>query len=160
MSNNNIGTLLTTNVSRPPRPSYLPIIDDVNSPSSAKLCPTHSREKLSYGGRPNPRSKLLPASIPTESQYSSCGHFLGPHQGLHDTTRRLSSSRPPSGIWRDCRGLALSLHRSPIGGAYSNISQPPYTAMSLLFHSIYNRLAGQAIFVVVGSCLTPHLIST
>ena len=91
MSNNNIGTLLTTNVSRPPRPSYLPIIDDVNSPSSAKLCPTHSREKLSYGGRPNPRSNCsLHPSRPSRST-QVVAIFSAP---IKASTTRLGDSPP------------------------------------------------------------------
>lgn len=134
MGNTNIGTLLTINVSRPPWPSYLPIVDDVNSPSSAKLRPTHSREKLGYGGRPNPRSNCsLHPSRPSRST-RVVAILSAP---IKASTTRLGGSPPlvpPSRyIRRDCRGLALSLHRSPIGGAYSNISQPPYTAS---FYSI------------------------
>ncbi|EJK52591.1 hypothetical protein THAOC_28116, partial [Thalassiosira oceanica] len=85
------GTLLTINVSRPPWSSYLPIVDDVNSPSSAKLRPTHSREKLGYGGRPNPRSNCsLHPSRPSRST-RVVAMFSAP---IKASTTRLGDSPP------------------------------------------------------------------
>ena len=91
-----------------------------NNPSSAKLRPTHSREKLSYGRRPNP------ASIRPSRSTRVVAIFSAPIKASHDTTRRLSSSRPLIAVY----GATAVASPYPSAGARSEahtvtLASPP-----------------------------------